>query len=100
MKRPALLFVAGCLCVILGDATAQTTPDPASPVGRPEKFHGGKLTAYAVWQEDGTWHLRMSSVDKKKGDRVLFNGSVRADGDRMTAGAIQGLEKSKNNKTT
>ena len=82
-------------CVLLlVPVLARADNETMDPIGRPKQFDQGKLIAYALWYEDGLWHLRVTAPPQKKGEFYKFTGSVRVEGDKIV-GNVQGLEKSK-----
>jgi len=71
-----------------------------NPIGRAEKFKQVEATGYAVWYEDGSWNLRMTSRERKnkkskKSERGEFTGTVTLDKGRIVHGTFQGLETAK-----
>lgn len=80
----ALCSVSLCLC---------GADEPIAPVGRPEKFRQGALTGYAVYFEQGAWHLRMTSKDRKgKKKKAVFTGTITVNKGQITEGTFEGLE--------
>ena len=99
---PSVSYLPRCLSLVLlfVCATPADAADEKKPIiaeGRPDKFTAGESVMYAVYIEDGVWNLRTTSEkgkDNKPGARVVFSGSVRAEGDKIH-GNFKALEKSK-----
>lgn len=73
--------------------------DVEHAAGHPKQFGAGKAAGYAVWEEKGVWHLRVTSKDdknkkQKQEDRVVFSGRVVVEGDKVI-GKFEKLEKAK-----
>jgi hypothetical protein len=85
----ALLVAVSWLC-----PTTLAAEDAIDPVGRPEQFKQGAQTGYALYYENGTWHLRTTSKDKagKKVKKAVFTGTISVTRGRITGGTFQGLE--------
>ena len=78
---PALL-AALLLTAAAGGEEPKYKLEDVSPVGKPEGFHAGASTRYAVWYEAGTWHLR--STTGIKGTHA-FEGAVEIIGGKMVS---------------
>jgi hypothetical protein len=88
LRFPALLAT-----VVLTTAAAGEQPkyklEDMSPVGKPEGFKPGLSTRYAVWYEDGVWHVRSTSGTKGPHS---FQGSLEIIGGKMTSLQPVGIE--------
>ncbi len=62
-----------------------------NPIGKPKGYSSGKESEYAIWYQDGTWHIRATTV---KGTKARFSGSVAVEGGEFTEGTFDQLEKS------
>ena len=63
--------------------------EPIETVGRPAKFEQGQEARYALWFDDGLWHLRVTSG---KNQRTVFEGRVDVKSGTLAVLAF-GLEK-------
>jgi hypothetical protein len=81
------------LAVVLTTAAFAEEPkyklEDLSPVGKPEGFKAGQSTRYAVWHEDGVWHVR--STSGAKGPHS-FQGTLEIIGGKMTSLQPVGVE--------
>jgi hypothetical protein len=87
-------LLAGQLSWGQGSARKKADPpvlDSADPNSEPKKYDAGKQSVYAIWYDDGEWHMRVTAKDKKEDEREVFTGSVRVEGGRLS-GTFQGLE--------
>lgn len=84
-----------CAGLFVLQAAVVVAADAIDPIGRPKQFEKAKHTTFAVWEDEGTWHLRTSvkAPEKGKMQKVVFTGRVKVNGDKLTAGDLQGLEK-------
>ncbi len=48
--------------------------------GKPENYEGGKAASFAVWHEDGKWHLRTTTAKKEH----HFKGTITVKGGKVT----------------
>lgn len=110
MTRRFTLFVFGIACLVLtlsaDPAVGQKKkkkkrPEPPAgvidPVGQPAGLEkkAGKVALYAVWYEDGFWHLRVTSPKGKfDPEKTKLTGRVRVNGDRVGL-QVQGLDLAK-----
>ena len=89
-------FRVALTCAALFVFQAALVAADLDPAGRPKQFEKGKHTTFAVWEDDGVWHLRTAVKDPakaKKMERVQFTGRVKVNGDKIVSGEYQGLEK-------
>ncbi|MBN9122556.1 MAG: hypothetical protein J0I06_25985 [Planctomycetes bacterium] len=88
--------VLACAGLFVLQAAVVVAADHAlDPVGRPKPFEKGKHTTFALWEDEGVWHLRTSvkAPGKGKMQKIVFTGRVAVKGDKLIAGEFQGLEK-------
>lgn len=82
-------IACGLAACLSGPGPALAADDGPNAESRPEQFKQGMKACFAVWREEGVWHLRATSKAEKK-----FTGSVRCDADRIV-GRFDGLESAK-----
>src|SRR5262245_50213184 len=68
------------------DKKESNAPAPINPIGQPT-YKQGQNSLYALWYEDGVWHLRTTSAT-----RTVFVGKIRVEGGRIADGALKALE--------
>ena len=81
--------------VCLSAVSADADTSEINPVGQPKKFDAGKDHLYAIFYQDGAWHLRTTC---KKGEKTVFTGRVRVEGGKITGGDYQGLDRARKGK--
>lgn len=82
-------IACGLAAGLLSAGGARAADDGPNAESRPEQFKQGMKACYAVWREEGVWHLRATSKAEKR-----FTGTVRCDLDRIV-GRFDGLENAK-----
>jgi hypothetical protein len=100
MSARSNILALGLLVLTVFVTLVSADEERINPIGRPEKFKQGEATGYAVWYEDGSWNLRMTSRERKskkgkKTERGEFTGTVTLDKGRISEGTFQGLESAK-----
>ena len=60
-----------------------------SPIGKPEGFKTGQAARYALWYEDGTWHVRTTAGPK---GGLTFEGTLEIIGGKMVSLVPVGIE--------
>jgi hypothetical protein len=80
----ARLAFAALLAAGLTTPAAADEPkfEDLSAVGRPEGFKAGLSSRYAVWFDDGTWHVRTTTGAKGV---LSFGGNVEIVGGKMVS---------------
>lgn len=87
--------------ILFGLQTMIAMAEDLNPLGRPKNFKEGESSSYAIWVENGLWKLQTTSFDsksknkKQKNNGVIFEGSVRVEGGKMSGGRGS-VEKAKN----
>jgi hypothetical protein len=86
MSSPTRLGLAGLVAAVLATTAAGQEPkynlEDLSPVGKPAGFKTGLSTRYAIWYEDGTWHVRTTTGAKAV---QAFGGTIEIIGGKMTS---------------
>jgi hypothetical protein len=85
---PTLLAVFVLTAAAAGQEAKYKLED-VSPVGKPEGFKKGLSSRYAIWWDEGGWHVRTTSGDKGP---HAFAGTVEIIGGRMTGLTMVGIE--------
>jgi len=89
----ALVFLASFVIFAPALCVAEVTPAKGggvlNPAGQPEDSQEGKQAVYAVWHQDGNWHVRACS---RKGQQDTFTGEITIVKGKILSGEFQGLE--------
>lgn len=90
-----LLLLAFVVSLSLNSETLLAQDERINSIGRPDRLKQGGFTGYAVYFEDGQWHINAttrSAPGKKKAVRMVFTGTVTFDKGKIKDGQFQGLE--------
>lgn len=87
-----LVFVASSS---LSSQSLPAQDERINSVGRPDRLKQGGGTGYAVYFQDGQWHINVTTratPGKKKAVRMKFTGTVTFDKGKIKDGQFQGFE--------
>lgn len=92
--RCAVLLMVFVASSSLFSQTLRAQEERINSVGRPDRLKQGGGTGYAVYFEDGQWHINVTtrSAPGKKPVRMKFTGTVTFDKGKIKDGQFQGFE--------
>src|SRR5262245_17235372 len=91
---PARFLMALSIVVLFtGRSAAEVTAAKGggvlNPAGQPEDYQEGKQAIYALWHQDGAWHIQAAG---RTGQQEKFTGEITIVKGKILSGEYQGLE--------
>lgn len=88
-----LLIALSIVVICTGRTAAEVTPAKGggvlNPAGEPEDYREGKQAIYALWHQDGAWHIQAAG---RTGQQERFTGEITIVKGKILSGEYQGLE--------
>src|SRR5215211_7029159 len=93
MTARTRLALAALVAAVLGTPATAEEPkyklEDLNPVGKPDGFKTGLSARYAIWYDDGLWHLRTTAAAK---GAHTFEGTLEIIGGNMVSLQPIGIE--------